>query len=134
MAIRYYDLLGYAKARSVQFRIQLEYNTESPESLISDDLGLGTIKNAEILHDGSLIWSLGIRRNRVRSVSYQTRIRAESPEPLISGDLGIIANKSTETLHGGSVLGSLGLTKSWNRSVSYPTRIRSRIAGTTDKR
>ncbi len=104
MAIRYYDLLGYTKAARVQFRIQLEYNTESPESLISDDLGIGAIKNAEILHDGLLIWSLGLRRNRVRSVSYQTRIRAESPEPLISGDLGIVAKKSGEILHDDSLL------------------------------
>ncbi len=55
MAIRYYDLLGYAKAGRIQFRIRLEYDTESPESLISGDPVIAATKNAEILHGDSIL-------------------------------------------------------------------------------
>ncbi len=55
MGIQYYDLLSYAKAGRVQFRIRLEYDTESPESLISGDLVIAATKNAEILHGDSLL-------------------------------------------------------------------------------
>ncbi len=55
MAIRYYDLLGDAKAGGVRFRIRLEYDTESPESLISSDLSIATTKNTEILNGDSVL-------------------------------------------------------------------------------
>ncbi len=60
MAIRYSGLLGYAKTGIDLFRVQTEYEPESPEPLISSDLGIAATRNAEILHDDSLLGSLGV--------------------------------------------------------------------------
>ncbi len=55
MGIQYYDLLVYAKAGRVQFCIRLEYDTESPEPLKSDDLSIFATKSDEMLQGDSLL-------------------------------------------------------------------------------
>ncbi len=85
--------MDYAKAGIDQFRIRPEYKPESPEPLITGDLGIVATKNAETLH-GVRYQSLsdfakaGIDQFRIRP-----EYEPESPEPLISGDLAAFASK-----------------------------------------
>ncbi len=71
-AIRYYGLLGYAKAGSDQIGIQVEYELERLEPLINGDLGIAGTKSAEILYDDPVFWSLELRKSWAPSVSYPT--------------------------------------------------------------
>ncbi len=59
-----------------QFRIRPEYGPESPEPVISGDLGIVATKSAETLHGRSLLDSTGLCESWDRSVLYPTQIRA----------------------------------------------------------
>ncbi len=127
MGVRHYAVLGYAKAGIDQFRIRPEYVPESPEPLISGDLGSAIIKRAEILHDDSLLPYLGLRKSWAQSVLCPARIW--KPKCLIITDKRLSPYIRPQKNWNFCIvidllLRFLWLIKSRARSVPYPTRIR----------